>query len=413
MKFRSLAFLGVILIFMCSVVVSAKETLILVIDGSVFWNGELAPNGWNVEVTNKTQNLNQSSKTGTAGDGRYGVTFLTLEPEGVVAATDNEIEIVVTDADGNERSKNYKLDDNDIDANSATIDIFIYTKFPRWDVNEDGIVDIADLVLVGIHFGEDYRTQVPISPSAGEMRSKSSEGDLWVEVKAQMDSVPYLHVQLKITPIIDLYGYQFDLNFDSTALELLTAKVDSVLKQDGAQTYWTISEQESFIRTMCVRQATHQGINVNETLATIIFQVKDMNYPKDNSLRLTNIKLADSNAQLIPINIRPTNPNLSRLFIPQKSLLAQNYPNPFNPETWIPYQLASDSHVAIRIYNIKGQLIRALYLGDRKSGFYMTKDRAAYWDGKDSLGKNVASGIYYYTLQTEDFIATRKMIMLK
>ena len=286
-------------------------------------------------------------------------------------------------------------------------------EFPRWDVNQDGVVDISDLVLVGIHFGEDYRQNAPISPLVGTMRSKYAEGDLWLEAKAQMDLAPYLHVQLKTTPITDLYGYQFDLGFDPTALELLTITVSPMLKQDGTQTYWTVSERGTLISAMHVRQATKRGINANGTLATIIFQVKDMEHSKDSPLRLSNIKLADSNAQLIPINVRVINLSLRRLFIPTKSLLAQNYPNPFNPETWIPYQLAQDSEVTISIYDENGQLMHLINLGVKPAGVYFTKGRAAYWDGRNDNGEKVASGLYFYQLKAGNFSATRKMVILK
>jgi flagellar hook assembly protein FlgD len=101
--------------------------------------------------------------------------------------------------------------------------------------------------------------------------------------------------------------------------------------------------------------------------------------------------------------------------------LLQNYPNPFNPETWIPYKLAKDASVTVRIYNVKGQLIRILHLSNKDAGVYMAKDKAAHWDGKDSLGQSVASGVYFYTLQVEYpdrnkagiFTATRKMVIVK
>jgi len=99
--------------------------------------------------------------------------------------------------------------------------------------------------------------------------------------------------------------------------------------------------------------------------------------------------------------------------IPVKSELVQNYPNPFNPETWIPYNLAKDADVIIKIYNVSGQLIRTLDLNHKEAGFYLRKDKAAYWDGRDNLGEKVASGIYFYTLKAGDFRATRRMVIMK
>ncbi len=98
---------------------------------------------------------------------------------------------------------------------------------------------------------------------------------------------------------------------------------------------------------------------------------------------------------------------------PQDTLLAQNFPNPFNPETWIPYQLSKATEVKISIYDVSGRLVRSLDLGWQPVGSYMTPSSAAYWDGKNAVGERVASGIYFYTLQTSDFAATRRMVILK
>jgi hypothetical protein len=93
--------------------------------------------------------------------------------------------------------------------------------------------------------------------------------------------------------------------------------------------------------------------------------------------------------------------------------LFQNFPNPFNPETWIPFELAKDANVTISIYNAKGQLIRFLNLGNQKAGVYVSKGKAAYWNGRNNAGEKVANGLYFYTLQTGDFKATRRMVIVK
>lgn len=98
---------------------------------------------------------------------------------------------------------------------------------------------------------------------------------------------------------------------------------------------------------------------------------------------------------------------------PEETLLAQNFPNPFNPETWIPYQLEESADVALQIYDTSGRLVRTLDLGFRAKGFYMTRSTAAYWDGRNNIGEWVASGMYFYSLQTPNFSATRKMLILK
>ena len=99
--------------------------------------------------------------------------------------------------------------------------------------------------------------------------------------------------------------------------------------------------------------------------------------------------------------------------IPKETSLLTNYPNPFNPETWIPYQLAKPTNVTLTIYAVDGRVIRRLALGHQPAGMYHSKNRAAYWNGRNEIGESVASGVYFYTLSTDDFTATRKMVILK
>ena len=98
---------------------------------------------------------------------------------------------------------------------------------------------------------------------------------------------------------------------------------------------------------------------------------------------------------------------------PEETRLLANYPNPFNPETWIPYQLATAGKVRITIYDTQGKVVRRLDLGHQREGYYTNRSRAAYWDGRNSVGERVASGIYFYQLQTDDASYLRKLVILK
>ena len=107
---------------------------------------------------------------------------------------------------------------------------------------------------------------------------------------------------------------------------------------------------------------------------------------------------------------------------PKETLLLPNYPNPFNPETWIPYHLAHDADVTLTIYDTKGVVVRRLDLGHQPAGYYTARTKAAYWDGRNNLGEQVGSGVYFYQLSVAnpwsetgagDFSATRKMVILK
>ena len=97
----------------------------------------------------------------------------------------------------------------------------------------------------------------------------------------------------------------------------------------------------------------------------------------------------------------------------KQTALFQNYPNPFNPETWIPYQLAADSVVTLTIYNLNGDRIRQIDLGEKPAGIYQTKADAIHWDGRTEQGEAAPSGIYFYTLDAAEHTHSRKMILLK
>ena len=65
------------------------------------------------------------------------------------------------------------------------------------------------------------------------------------------------------------------------------------------------------------------------------------------------------------------------------------------------------------IYAINGELVRKLALGHKPAGIYESRPRATYWDGKNSIGEPVASGVYFYTLTAGEFTSTRKMLIRK
>ena len=99
--------------------------------------------------------------------------------------------------------------------------------------------------------------------------------------------------------------------------------------------------------------------------------------------------------------------------VPKTTALLANYPNPFNPETWIPYQLAKPANVTLTIYSVEGALVRTLAIGYQAAGPYHSRNRAAFWDGRNAFGEPVASGVYFYTLTAGDFTATRKLLIRK
>ena len=201
------------------------------------------------------------------------------------------------------------------------------------DVNRDGVVDLNDLVIISLRYGQ--------------------TGNIPADVNG--DGVVNVHDLILVAAVIDEAA---------AAAPAARVQVESHFTETQLQGWLT--EAHASGNTSCTYQ---RGIAVIEQLLA--------------------------------------------LFTPEENALLANYPNPFNPETWIPYQLSEPTDVTLTIYDVKGSVIHTLDLGHQRAGLYQTRSRAAYWDGKNALGEPVASGVYFYTLTTGDFTATRKMLILK
>ena len=144
--------------------------------------------------------------------------------------------------------------------------------------------------------------------------------------------------------------------------------------------------------------------------------IKRVNSERDRDLIeawITLARLADDGSIAFRQGIANLENLIASLIVPQETALLVNYPNPFNPETWIPYQLATPAETSLTIYDSNGGMVRRLEVGHQAAGSYQSRSRAAYWDGKNQDGESVASGLYFYTLRTGEFTATRKMLIRK
>jgi len=88
--------------------------------------------------------------------------------------------------------------------------------------------------------------------------------------------------------------------------------------------------------------------------------------------------------------------------------LYQNYPNPFNPNTQIKFSTAKHGDVEISIYDIKGSLIRKIFKGELEAGNHTVE-----WDGTNSIGYKVSSGVYFCKMKTSDYQFVKKMQLIK
>ena len=240
-----------------------------------------------------------------------------------------------------------------------------------------------------------------------------------------LNTVPLYPLTQRIRPVaIDIAVSQYppwDVNEDGTVDALDSALVTAALGQSGDAIIdprtdvngdGTVDNADLTLVTTNLEGGVGGAPSIGDTLslldpailgtldrATLETYLNSLRLESDGSLKYRHaIALLES----LLAALRPT----------QTRLLA-NYPNPFNPETWLPYELALDSTVELFIYDARGVLVRHLELGHQPAGYYIAKSRAVYWDGRNSTGERVSSGIYFYQLRAGSISQLRKMVILK
>ena len=93
---------------------------------------------------------------------------------------------------------------------------------------------------------------------------------------------------------------------------------------------------------------------------------------------------------------------------PQAFALLDNYPNPFNPETRIAYAIPRAARVEIAVFDMLGRIVRTLLADHAAMGQYQM-----FWDGRDDQGELLGSGVYMYRMRAGNFVASKKMVLLR
>ena len=246
---------------------------------------------------------------------------------------------------------------------------------------------------------------------AGNLPAETNVGDPVIATDADSDTLTY--------SIDDRFQDVFSIDSETGQLQTLVA-LDRETKRGYTLTV-TASDGNGGSDSVTVRvKVTNDpsddspgGSPTNSILFTLMEQETLKTLDRDTLRTYLNALHAESDGSAKYARAIALIEGILEATRPKKTLLLGNYPNPFNPETWIPYQLANSSDVQIIIYNTRGTVVRQLKLGHQLEGYYTRRSRAAYWDGRNDIGERVASGIYFYQLQTDEVSLLRKMVILK
>ena len=160
----------------------------------------------------------------------------------------------------------------------------------------------------------------------------------------------------------------------------------------------TMNTRLSKVDTVSGRILIHQIVTNDE----IEFEIDT--YGRDNSLMQVSYEFIDKHNSVISSG--STDYELKP--IPDRFALQDNYPNPFNPSTTIRYDIATSAFVDIVIYDITGREIARPISKHQNPGYHQT-----IWNGANQKGEMQSAGIYFYQIQTKEFVQTKKMLLLK
>ena len=295
----------------------------------------------------------------------------------------------------------YTLGDADFDSDCDISDVLVVVdfileedfptedEFRNVDVNMDEEINIADVItMIDIIFGGAGRS---VEFDASEV--------------AYIDLVPdYAHSRLsfEIEYSGPVRGFEFELEYDPALVEVHSPGLSNF------QDHVMVSSKESGTGVLKILAADLQGgaiEGLDRSFITIPVEYKGNQY-QVAPVSMEGIKLAGADGSLVNVVARTTTSDVK--VIPGKFALRQNFPNPFNPTTEIRYDLPEEGFVSLAIYNMVGQKVRTLRSETMQPGYH-----SMVWDGRNDVGSQVATGMYFYSIHTGSFQATKKMLFLK
>jgi hypothetical protein len=227
------------------------------------------------------------------------------------------------------------------------------------------------------------------------------------------DGVMAIDIPLKFSEGVTLK----EVNFEGTRVEDFDLTVANINNEDNVVIIGLINQI-----TSTNKPALEAGTG---TVANLVFEVDDQSI---SEITLSAVKLSKPDHSLMWVyNRRPTpesntfvtaRPEFDQISValsgaisdglPKAYALEQNYPNPFNPSTEVAFALPQASHVRLDVFNVLGQKVTTVVDGEYPAG-----EHTVTWNGTNSNGGSVSSGVYFYRIEAEGFSQTRKMMLLK
>jgi len=285
------------------------------------------------------------------------------------------------------------------------------------DANGDGTINQADVLPIGLNFGKTHTAQ----PLAAEKinppltLSKTNAAMIGTTVTGSTNPGQDFEIDVVVNQVNSLFGVSFELLYSpTTLLDPQSADPGSLLGSDVIF-FPNIDKNAGRVSIGITRKAGQSGVSGAGAVAKIKLRVSSQavrgqaitfvlqNVAANDSVGQP-IQLSVANGQIILVNVA----SRQNEPLPAAFGLHANTPNPFNPSTAIQYDLAEPVEVTVKIFDMLGRQVRTLVNQPQAAGRY-----SIVWDGRDESGRGVTSGTFIYQLRAGGFVQNRKMLLLQ
>ncbi|HTY39226.1 MAG TPA: VWA domain-containing protein [Bacteroidota bacterium] len=286
------------------------------------------------------------------------------------------------------------------------------------DADGSGTIDAADLLPIGLNYGKTHT----VTTNSIEQPSVAAAGDRQVDGSLQLGAITRGTSPMRVlVPVLlrttkPLYGLAFTLKYGagSDAVHFVSAETGGSVLTDPLILSNGLDKEGA--AQVGITQTHGSGFSGSGQVMTISLDVADRS-TGSFSLDIVEVKANDAAGNPLVISggsykgVMTSAPTESQ--VPTQYRLSQNYPNPFNPSTTISYSVPEEARVRLAIFDLLGREVKSLADAMRSPGTY-----SVVWDGKNSEGRTVESGVYFYRMTATSVSGksttdTQRMILMK
>jgi hypothetical protein len=288
------------------------------------------------------------------------------------------------------------------------------------DANGNGVVNQADVLPIGLNWGQSHSVSTQSLKSMVSLPKLSSPNAAGLQINIVGEANPGedFWVEILASDVTNLFGVSFEFVYSPTDNIDTVSVVEPGILMGNDLVFIFDAIASGRIGIGISRKAGQGGVSGSGIVARIMMRMSSNTVVGQDTTEvcLENVEANDPDGNATPFDTSNvvcatviTDVQAAEINIPDTFSLRHNYPNPFNPETNIHYGLPEAADVTLQVFNIRGQLVRTLVEEFKSAGFYTVR-----WDGKDAVGISVPSGPYFYRIKAGDkFVQTSKMTLLK